>query len=48
MSTNGVDEGAVSLNATEVMMLHTKINMIQEHVTEGNKTVMETEKGLRR
>jgi hypothetical protein len=38
------DEGAVSLNATEVMMLHRKLKMLQQRVGESNKTTPETEK----
>ena len=45
MSTKRLaDEGADSLNATEVLMLHTKIKIIQERVAQENKTVLETEK----
>jgi hypothetical protein len=39
-----VDEGAVSLNTTEVLMLHTRIKMIQERAAQVNKSALETEK----
>ncbi len=39
-----VNEGAVSLNATEVLMLNTRLKMIQERPTQANKVVVETEK----
>ncbi len=38
------DEGAASLNATEVLMLHTKLENIQERVAQANKASLETEK----
>ena len=38
------DEGAVSLIANEVLMLHNRLKIIQEHVEEGNKTTLESEK----
>ncbi len=38
------DEGAVSLNATEVMMLHRRLKMVQQRVGESNKATLETEK----
>ena len=38
------DEGAVSLNATEVLMLHRRLKMIQQRAAEANKATLETEK----
>jgi hypothetical protein len=38
------DEGAASLNAIEVLMMNTRLKMIQERAAQGNKTVVETEK----
>jgi hypothetical protein len=39
-----VDEGVVSLNTNKVLMLDTKLKIIQEHVAQGNKTTLETQK----
>ena len=39
------DEGATSLNATEVLILNTRLKMIQERVAQANKTALEAEKG---
>ncbi len=39
-----VDEGAASLNATEVLMLNTRLKMIQERATQAKKAVLEAEK----
>jgi hypothetical protein len=38
------DEGSASLNTTEVLILHTKLKMIQEHAPQANKAVLEAEK----
>ena len=38
------DEGAASLNATEVLMLHTKLKVIQERAAQANKDAQEAEK----
>jgi hypothetical protein len=38
------DEGAVSLNATEVLILNTRLTMIQERAVEANKVALEEEK----
>ena len=38
------DEGAASLNATEVLMLNTSLKMIQERAAETNKDTLESEK----
>jgi len=38
------DEGAASLNTTEVLMLHRRIKIIQQHPAEANKAVLEVEK----
>ncbi len=38
------EEGAASLNATEVLMLNTRIKMIQERAAQANKTALEAEK----
>jgi hypothetical protein len=38
------DEGAASLNATEVLMLHRRLKMIQRRVAEVNKGALEAEK----
>ena len=38
------DEGAASLNATEVLMLHRRLKMIQQRAAEANKAVLEAEK----
>ena len=37
-------EGADSLNATEVLMLHTKLKIIQERAAQVNKVSLEAEK----
>ena len=39
-----LDRGASSLNATEVLFLHTKLKIIQEHSVQANKTALEVEK----
>ena len=39
-----LDERVASLNTTEVLMLHAKVKMIQEHVTQTNKDTLESEK----
>ena len=39
-----VDEGAASLNANEVLMLHSRLKIIQERVAQANKTALEVEK----
>jgi hypothetical protein len=39
-----VDEGAVSLNTTEVLMLHRRLKMLQQRVVKTNKVTLETEK----
>jgi hypothetical protein len=38
------DEGAASLNATEVLMLNTRLKMIQERAAQANKAALEAEK----
>jgi hypothetical protein len=38
------DEGSVSLNATEVLMLNTSLKMIKEHTTQANKSLLKAEK----
>ena len=38
------DEGAASLNATEVLMLHRRLKMIQQRAAEANKASLEAEK----
>ena len=38
------DEGAVSLKATEVLMLYRRLKMIQQRSAEAYKTTLETEK----
>jgi hypothetical protein len=38
------DEGAASVNATEVLMLNTRLKMIQERAAQANKAALETEK----
>ena len=38
------DEGAASLNANEVLMLHIRLKIMQEHTAQVNKSVLETEK----
>jgi hypothetical protein len=38
------DEGAASLNATEVLMLHRRFKMIQQRASEANKAALEVEK----
>jgi hypothetical protein len=38
------DEGAVSLNVTKVLMLNTRIKMIQERADQANKTALKAEK----
>ncbi len=38
------DEGAASLNANEVLMLHSKLKIIQARAAQANKTALETEK----
>ena len=38
------DEGAASLNATEVLMLNTRLKMIQERAAQANKVALEAEK----
>jgi hypothetical protein len=35
------DEGAASLNANEVLMLHSRLKIIQTHTVQGNKTALE-------
>jgi hypothetical protein len=37
------DEGAVSLNANEVLMLHSKLKIIQARAAQANKTAPEAE-----
>ena len=37
------DEGADSLTPTEVILLHTKLKIIQEHTEQANKVVLETD-----
>ena len=37
-------EGADSLNTTEVLMLHTKLKIIQERAVQVNKSSLESEK----
>ena len=37
-------EGAASLNATEVLMLNTRLKMLQERAAQANKTALEAEK----
>ena len=43
-STRRPDEKADSLNATEVLILHTKMKIIQERAAQENKVVLEEEK----
>ena len=38
------DEGSVSLNADEVLMLNTRLKMIQERAAQANKATLEVEK----
>ena len=38
------DEGAASLNTTEVLMLNTRLKMIQERAAQANKDTLEAEK----
>ncbi len=38
------DEGAVSLNANQVLMLHSRLKIIQARVAQANKTALEAEK----
>ncbi len=38
------DEGAVSLNSTEVLVLHRRLKMIQQRAAEANKAALEAEK----
>jgi hypothetical protein len=38
------DEGAASLNANEVLMLHSRLKIIQERAAQANETALETEK----
>ncbi len=38
------DEGAVSLNTNEVLMLHSKLKIIQSRSVQVNKTALEVEK----
>jgi hypothetical protein len=38
------DEGAASLNATEVLMLNTRLKMIKERAAQANKAALEAEK----
>ena len=38
------DEEATSLNANDVLMLHTRLKIIQERAAEANKTRLESEK----
>ena len=39
-----MDEGAVSRNANDVMMLRSKLKSLEEHTVISNKSVLETEK----
>ena len=41
------DEGAVSLNVTDVLMIHIRLKIIQERAGEANKTALEAEKETR-
>jgi hypothetical protein len=38
------DEGAVSLNTTEVLMMHRRLKMIQQRAAEANKAALEADK----
>jgi hypothetical protein len=38
------DEAAVSLNANEVLILHSRLKIIQVRAAQANKTVLEAEK----
>jgi hypothetical protein len=40
------DEGATSLNANEVLMLHRRLKVIQTRVAQANKAEVEVEKML--
>ena len=37
------DEGAVSLNANDVLILHNRLKIIQERIVEVNKTALESQ-----
>ena len=39
-----LDEGAASLNANEVLMLHSRLKIIQARATQANKASLEAEK----